>query len=180
MNDFRDFLIPFVHPLPVIGDNSSRSGQKTTELVSGKMYDAVKVCTPCLFVMIDTSHRKKSECFLSDALFTNSLNGRVLWGKEAQLRNPQRQRADGRFSESVQVCVRAHLYTKFLRRKSICGTVDTWILTSLSPPFCRRYSTVHLSRQGPSPTPLSTAGLRCGEQREDRKRYWRHLNHQQS
>lgn len=26
-----------------------------------------------------TSHRKKSECFSSDALFTNSLNGSVLW-----------------------------------------------------------------------------------------------------
>lgn len=28
--------------------------------------------------LILTSHRKKSECFFSDALFTNSLNGRVL------------------------------------------------------------------------------------------------------
>lgn len=74
----EDCLIPFVHPLPVIGDNSSRPGQQTTELVSEKVQDAVKVCIPRLFVMIDTSHRKKSECFLSDALFTNSLNGRVL------------------------------------------------------------------------------------------------------
>lgn len=49
MNDFGDFLIPFVHPLPVIGDNSSHSGQKTTELVSGKTHDAVKVCVHHVF-----------------------------------------------------------------------------------------------------------------------------------
>lgn len=36
---------------------------------------------PCLYFMIPTSLRKKSECFFSDALFTNSLNGRVLWRK---------------------------------------------------------------------------------------------------
>lgn len=60
------------------------------------------------FCYDDTSHRKKSECFLSDALFTNSLNGRVLWGKEAQLRNLQRRRADGRFHESVHVCSLVH------------------------------------------------------------------------
>lgn len=43
--------------------------------------------------MIYTSQRKKSECCLSDALFTNSLNGRVLWGQEVEVR----PRTDKRF-----------------------------------------------------------------------------------
>lgn len=59
------------------------------------------------FCSDDTSHRKKSECFLSDALFTNSLNGRVLWGKQAQLRNLQRQRADGRARARVLTCTQS-------------------------------------------------------------------------
>lgn len=107
----------------------------------------------CTFV---TSHRKKSECFLSDALLTNSLNGKVLWINQCSW---------GGLSLHfwVRLCETAHLYTKFLRRKSICGTVDTWIFTSLSDPFCRRYSTVHFSRHGPRSTPLSTAGLRWGQ-----------------
>lgn len=37
------------------------------------------ILCPC-FVIV-TSQRKKSECFFSDALFTNSLKGRVLWIK---------------------------------------------------------------------------------------------------
>lgn len=37
------------------------------------------ILCPCFEIV--TSQRKKSECFFSDALFTNSLKGRVLWIK---------------------------------------------------------------------------------------------------
>lgn len=125
----------------------------------GSLRDTTKAETniQSLYFMTVTSHRKNSECCLSDALFTNSPNGRVLWG-------------GGSAADTLSVCLYihgcvflcdwAHLYAKFLRRKSSCGTADTWIFTSLSPPFCLRYSTVHFSRQGPRLTPLSTAGLR--------------------
>lgn len=44
--------------------------------------------------MILTSHRKKSGCFFSDTLFTNSLNGRVLCGDKEQVSNPHTDSAD--------------------------------------------------------------------------------------
>lgn len=87
------------------------------------------------------------------------------WQSPVKNRAPYKSEEDYWFW-CVCVCVlerkreRAHLYTKFLCRKSIWGTVDTWIFTSLSPPICPRYSSVHFSRQGPRHTPLSMAGLR--------------------
>lgn len=117
-------------------------------------------------LLILTSHRKKSECFFSETLFTNSLNGRVLWKRDVLrlvlifLR------------QTVFFVLLVHLYTKFLRRKSICGTVETWIFTSLSPPLCARYSVVQSCWHGPRGTPLRMAGRRWGAGAETGPRLW--------
>lgn len=145
---------PCVRPLPVSEGSNSHPAIKHRWILQNTVITIV-LNTKHSFVFV-TSHRKKSECFLSDALLTNSLNGSVLWINQCSWELVCA-------FLGVCVCVTAHLYTKFLRRKSICGTVDTWIFTSLSDPFCLRYSTVHFSRHGPRSTPLSRAGLRWGE-----------------
>lgn len=75
------------------------------------------ILCPC-FVIV-TSQRKKSECFFSDALFTNSLKGRVLWIKRCSWQICR---------ESIVPCVCVDVFVResSLVRKVFVQKVHLW------------------------------------------------------
>lgn len=148
----RDKNLPSAHPLPVNEGSSSHPGIRPSPLSQDMILEITNLTS-----LFDDGYLTQEEVgvFLFRGPFHELFERQSPVNEQVWLENVQRQEVVRSF-----VGERAHLYAKFLRRKSICGTVDTWIFTSLSPPFCPRYSTVHLSRQGPRLRPRSTAGLR--------------------
>lgn len=74
---------PFAHPLPVIEDNSSHPRRPRILCY----HETKQFIKKVVILYMVTSQRKKSQCFFSEALFTNSLNGRVLRINKEQIRN---------------------------------------------------------------------------------------------
>lgn len=75
------------------------------------------ILCPCFEIV--TSQRKKSECFFSDALFTNSLKGRVLWIKRCSWQICR---------ESIVPCVCVDVFVResSLVRKVFVQKVHLW------------------------------------------------------